>query len=581
MLWVPVFFFIGLLLPVIPAAADAEPEYSVDPFSCQVHYEQSQARIDRIRADFEELSESIDREIGRVRRLIIDADDPAVREKLLTGLSDLEARRTEALARALSAVGDVRVEDTQRHVSETIACPPPAYMAPDRLLAGNSFSDLFGPEVDLAGYLKIRLAGDISIDNRYENLFEAEPKVFFSIKYPVNDKLLMFVSAYGKYDYYTGGDTRHDHEIALFEAYLDVFFEKLDIRVGNQIISWGKTDVINPTDIINPLDLTNMLTGDVAEKKVPTFAIKLDYYHGNTTAELVVVPFFQEYKYDLVGSDWAIFHYGLFSEYVGGVFPWADRVDEESQKLINRSSISFSSPIQPTDSPENIQGGIRLSSKYRGWDFSLSYLNVFDRLPTVTISQGLRNAIETNTVADYFSGLSPEELAGTVSLDYRRYHMIGFDFATTVKSWGIRGEGGVFLDRYTYTDELETARDSYLFYVVGVDRLFKGDFYVNAQFIQKIIFNYDRSYIEDEFQSGVSLYTYKEFELFGRKVVPEVRALYEINGNSFFIMPKVTYKWSDTLELSLGLNIFEGDRDTIFGYFTDNDQVFFEIKYIF
>ena len=283
-------------------------------------------------------------------------------------------------------------------------------MAPDRLLAGNSFSDLFGPEVDLAGYLKIRLAGDISVDNRYENLFEAEPKVFFSIKYPVNDKLLMFVSAYGKYDYYTGGGTRHDHEIALFEAYLDVFFEKLDIRVGNQIISWGKTDVINPTDIINPLDLTNMLTGDVAEKKVPTFAIKLDYYHGNTTAELVVVPFFQEYKYDLVGSDWAIFHYGLFSEYVGGVFPWADRVDEESQKLINRSSISFSSPIQPTDSPENIQGGIRLSSKYRGWDFSLSYLNVFDRLPTVTISQGLRNAIETNTVADYFSGLSPQEL---------------------------------------------------------------------------------------------------------------------------------------------------------------------------
>ena len=142
-------------------------------------------------------------------------------------------------------------------------------------------------------------------------------------------------------------------------------------------------------------------------------------------------------------------------------------------------------------------------------------------------------------------------------------------------------EGGVFLDRYTYTDELETARDSYLFYVVGVDRLFKGDFYVNAQFIQKIIFNYDRSYIEDEFQSGVSLYTYKEFELFGRKVVPEVRALYEINGNSFFVMPKVTYKWSDTLELSLGLNIFEGDRDTIFGYFTDNDQVFFEVKYIF
>ncbi len=128
---------------------------------------------------------------------------------------------------------------------------------------------------------------------------------------------------------------------------------------------------------------------------------------------------------------------------------------------------------------------------------------------------------------------------------------------------------------------MEAARNNYLFYVVGVDRLFKGDFYVNAQFIQKIIFDYGREYLEDEFQSGVSLYTYKEFELFNRKIVPEVRALYEINGNGFFITPKVTYKWSDTLEISLGMNIFEGDRDTIFGYFTDNDQVFFEAKYIF
>lgn len=580
MRWVPVFFFAWSLAAALPAPANAE-DRAAGPFSQPVHYDESTSEINRIRAEFEKVSADIDREIRRVQELIVGAGDPADRALLLGQLSALEARRAEELARALTAVGDVRVEDARRHVTEAIVCPPPAYMAPDRLLAGDAVADLFGPDVDLSGYLKIRLSGDISVDNDYENLFEAQPKVFFSLKYPVNDALALLVSAYGRYDYYTGGDTRYDHEIALHEAYIDVFFDTLDLRVGNQIISWGKTDVINPTDVLNPLDLTTMLTGDVAERKVPTFAVKLDYYHGNTTAELVVVPFFQEYKYDLVGSDWAIFHYGLFSEYLGGVFPWADRLDDESQKLINRTSLTFSSPNQPTNSPENVQGGVRLSSKYRGWDFSLSYVNAFDRLPTVTLSTGLRDAIETGTVVDYLSGLTPGELAGTVSLDYHRYHMIGFDFATTWGSYGIRGEGGVFLDRYTYTSQLEAARNDYIFYVVGVDRLFKGDFYVNAQFIQKIIFDYDQSYIEDEFQSGVSLYSYKEFELFGRKIVPEVRALYEINGGGFFITPKVTYKWSDTLEIGCGLNIFEGERDTIFGYFTDNDQVFFEVKYIF
>ena len=81
MLWVPVFFFIGLLLTRYPGCGRRRVAIAADPFSCPVHYEQSQARIDRIRADFEEQSESIDREIGRVRRLIIDADDPAVRGK--------------------------------------------------------------------------------------------------------------------------------------------------------------------------------------------------------------------------------------------------------------------------------------------------------------------------------------------------------------------------------------------------------------------------------------------------------------------------------------------------------------------
>ncbi len=442
MRWVPVFFFIWLFAAASPAAAGDNPAGTADPFSCPVHYDDSRTRIELIRAEYVRLSADIDREIDRIKGLIVAAGDPAVREELVGTLSDLERRRADGLSRALTAVGDIRVEDTRRHISDTIALPPPTYMAPDRLLAGTSVSDIFGPEVDLAGYLKIRLSGDISRDNEYENLFEAEPKVFFSVKYPVNDSLLVFVSASGKYDYYTGGDTRYDHEIALHEAYVDIFFDTLDVRVGNQIISWGRTDFINPTDVINPLDLTNMLTGETAERKVPTFAVKLDYYHGNTTAELVVAPFFQEYKYDLVGSDWAIFHYGLFSEYVGGAFPWADRLDDESQKLINRSSLTFSLPNQPADSPENIQGGIRISSKYRGWDFSLSYLNVFDRLPTVTISEALRNAIETGTVVGYLASLTAEEMAGTVSLDYHRYHMIGFDFATTWGSYGIRGGGG-------------------------------------------------------------------------------------------------------------------------------------------
>jgi hypothetical protein len=579
---VSVFIFALAIVGPAPARAqETPPGGGTDPFVPPVHSEEIRAQIDLIRADYIKKSDEIDREAERLTADIISADDPAVREGLVRRLSTLERERREALSRALAEIGDLRVKDAEREIEKSVASPAPRYMNPGRLFAAGDLSDLLGPEVDLSGYLRVRVSGDISVDNPYENLFETSTKVRLGLKYPVSDRLLVYLSAWGRFDYMTGGDTRWDHEIALDEAYVDLFFDRFDIRIGNQIVGWGRTDVINPTDNINPIDLTSVITGDVSEKKVPTPALKLDYYMGDTTAELVVVPFFQEHKYDLVGSDFSIFRYGLFTDYIGGVFPWAYLLDDESQKLINRTSLSVTSPIKPSDSPEHIQGGVRISSKYRGWDFSLSYLNMYDRLPTIELSEGLRNAIVSRDVIGYIGGLTPEGLANALSLDYRRYHMVGFDFATTWGSWGIRGEGALFLDRYTYTTDLDTTKNNYLLYVVGVDRLFANDFYVNLQFVQKVILDWGHDYIEDEFQSGLTLYSYKEFELFGRKIIPEVRALYDINGGDFFVTPKVTYKWTDNLELSLGMNIFEGEKDTVFGYYTDNDQAFFEIKYIF
>jgi hypothetical protein len=579
---VPVFFFVWAIVgPTSARAQDAVPGNGADPFSPPVHSEEIRVKIDLIRADYVKKSEEIDREAERLTAEIVAADDPAVRERLVARLSALEGERRDALSRALAEIGDLRVRDARQEIEKSIASPPPSYMNPQRLFAAGDLSDLFGPEVDLSGYLRVRVSGDVSIDNPYENLFETSTKVKVALTYPIGDKLLVYLSAWGRFNYMTGGDTRWDHEIALDEAYVDLFFDRFDVRIGNQIVGWGRTDVINPTDNINPIDLTSVITGDVSEKKVPTPALKLDYYLGNTTAEVVVIPFFQEHKYDLVGSDFSIFRYGLFTDYVGGVFPWAYLLDDESEKLINRTSLSVVSPNKPSDSPENIQGGMRISSKYRGWDFSLSYLNMYDRLPTVELSEGLRSAIVTGSVVGYIGGLTPAGLANALSLDYHRYHMVGLDFATTWGSWGIRGEGALFLDRYTYTTDLDSIKNNYLLYVVGVDRLFANDFYVNLQFVQKAILDWGHNYVEDEFQSGLTLYTYKEFELFGRKIVPEVRALYDINGEGFFITPKVTYKWTDDLEFCLGMNIFEGKRDSVFGYFTDNDQAFFEIKYIF
>ena len=40
------------------------------------------------------------------------------------------------------------------------------------------------------------------------------------------------------------------------EAYLDVYFESFEVRLGKQKVSWGQLDDLQPTDHLNPEDLT-------------------------------------------------------------------------------------------------------------------------------------------------------------------------------------------------------------------------------------------------------------------------------------------------------------------------------------
>jgi hypothetical protein len=581
--YVPILFFFCVLFLTADLLCEEDiRKLSPDPFHPSVHHDAIREEIEEINTELSKHLCEIEKKIEKTTAAIITADDPRKRETLLFLLRHLEDERLRLSTQALEKIADLRVRDIEMRIAESVETPPPV-SSPSPIggimLAANDVFDLFGLETEFGGYLKIRLNTDIIRDNKYEDLFEAHPAIYVKLKHPISDGLSFFISARARYDFFTGGSTHYDHRIELDEAYFDISFNAFDLRVGNQIITWGKTDMVNPTDNINALDITRFITGEVDERKLPTFAVTFDYYAKNTIFELVWVPFFQEHRYQLEGTDWAFFRAGVFGEYGGGMFPWADIFDDSSLSIINAVSSDVTSPITPANSPENSQGGIRISSKYRGWDFSLSYLNVFEKYPTLRISEDLRNAIETDTVQAYIEGLALDELSGLFSSRYHRYHMVGFDFATTWEKYGMRGEMAVFFDRYTYTDELEAIKRPFIQYVIGVDRTFGDNFYVNLQFIQKIIFNYDHEIIEDEIQNSFTLYTYDKF--FNEKLIPEVRLYYNINDGDFFLTPKITYKYTDTLEFALGVNILEGDPYTIFGYYTDNDQVFFEVKYYF
>ncbi|HET6369546.1 MAG TPA: DUF1302 family protein, partial [Nitrospiria bacterium] len=85
--------------------------------------------------------------------------------------------------------------------------------------------------------------------------------------------------------------THVDHFfIELREAYIDLFFPKVDMRIGSQIARWGVIEGFRITDELNPLDFSEFLMREIGDRYIPVFMVKADYYQNQTTWEGVWIP---------------------------------------------------------------------------------------------------------------------------------------------------------------------------------------------------------------------------------------------------------------------------------------------------
>ena len=93
-------------------------------------------------------------------------------------------------------------------------------------------------------------------------------------------------------------------ELGLREAYMDMYFNNFDLRVGKQQIIWGKAEGVFITDVVAPKDLREFLLPDFDEIRLGITALKLNYYSGNSTLEAVWVPVFTPTRMPESGSMW-------------------------------------------------------------------------------------------------------------------------------------------------------------------------------------------------------------------------------------------------------------------------------------
>ncbi len=151
-------------------------------------------------------------------------------------------------------------------------------------------------------------------------------------------------------------------EMEIREAYIDVYgflFPWLDLRIGRQRIAWGTADRINPTDNLNPDDLEDIWDFG---RHLGSDAIKATGYFGQFSLTGVFIPSFVPASPPL--PDWAEAFMPSLEINGFSLVNWRDEI------ILPKNNFKSSSIA-----------GLKLSTNFRGYDFSLSYVWGRDDLP--------------------------------------------------------------------------------------------------------------------------------------------------------------------------------------------------------
>lgn len=437
-----------------------------------------------------------------------------------------------------------------------------------------SLSHLAVSDVSINGYIRTNNNLQLHYDNdfiRNENelglKFESKP----------SDNILIFseiqLSGFGfpeVFDVPSLQSQRKDkvlpYRLQMHEAYFNVnkfITEKLDLRIGKQIIAWGKADRINPTSNLCPDDLEDIF--DFGEK-LGVNSIKAEFYPKIKNTDLtftgVFVPIFTPSV--LPSSYWL----KAFMDNIE--LPEGINIRNVIDKVIlPRNNISESSSY-----------GAKLSTRISSYDLSLSYYYGRDKLPLVTSL-----------------AISPIDAIGTmdalIGMEYPKMQVLGADMAGEIGTVGVWFESALFLPKKTMmtqtllTPPKSLSRSSialddkpFLKFVLGGDYYFTNGIYINVQFAHGFLNERGRDSLNDYFISRLE-YKFHNDEI---KLVPINFAVgiddwSNIKENyGFAYMPEINYMPYDNIELSIGFSLLEGKGNGFFSKVKNNDEFYLKAK---
>ena len=377
------------------------------------------------------------------------------------------------------------------------------------------------------------------------------------------------------------GDGTQGTVVEVREAYVNAYLGPLDLRLGQQIVVWGRADALNPTNNLTPVDfrIRSPLEDD----------IRL----GNAGAR----AFLRFAPFRLEGVWMPIY---LPTELPAVALP---------------QYVSFGPPAYPVLPAMNLKNGTegaRLHLELPAFDMSVSYVHGLALLPGLTLSNVTLTADPNTGMPNPF--IPPSILVSRTAYEQQ---VFGLDFSTTLGEFGtLRGEAA-----YRRPYGWEGLADGHiafpdLQYVVGADHSF-GSLSIIVQYMGRYVFHwqkqtgspYDTSTLPMRQMGDLPFVTTNaneilakdnqilfsqtaqvqhlgtlRFEWLGLHETLSISSLCLLNftTHEWLVTPRIGYKLSDTMVAYLGAQVFHGPTDTLFGIIdAELSSGYVELRYTF
>jgi hypothetical protein len=352
--------------------------------------------------------------------------------------------------------------------------------------------------------------------------------------------------------------------VELKELYVSHTSNNIDVRAGIQRFAWGRLDEYPTNDLLNPWDYTQFLRKPLEDRKIGVPSISTMANKGDWTFDMVWVPVYVPYRLPLPNERWS------------GIS------DASALSQVPNVTIVPSEPDLPPQTAGN--SSIALRIRHDGEvEWSLNFFHGYDPKPVFRTTELVITAQQDRLIID--PGYVP---------DFHKITSFGMDAAAVAGAWSLRVEAAYILDRYydiryelwgypavltpgVYTLNPIEHKSDELDYGIGADyRLFE-DGLLTIQAQQTIIV--DRPDTLYDLKAESILWSNLKAGWMNHKVETGLSVAYNPEHGATMVKANAWYVFTDSWKAGVTAIDLNGPPQSIFGRYSQNDQVEAELIY--